>query len=222
MLSLSATLHQNYNLGPIYLGPTIMEFSMFRPGLMIHTTVCLLITSPSALAATTRYQFQESIEPAFLFVSGDIPGQVTARLSGQISVTIDDNTGAADLRFVDAMIHPVHSEEFLLEYFEEFPLLSAHGGFHSAIPGQRITSTDFKFGPSLSPGSPKYRQDFTFTAEGDSYRLNGESLFHGDDGGNYFINAVLLPVPEPPALSMLSIGVVGVSCLGRYRCGRFR
>jgi hypothetical protein len=192
-----------------------MEFIMFRRRLIFHTTLCLLVNSPWAVAATFSYKFDESAEPAFLYTSGNFPDSVMARLSGQVSVTIDENTGAADLRFVDVVVHSAHSDGFLPEFFRETSLLSSFGDFATAIPGQRITSTEYKFGPTLTPRS--YMQEFTLTAEQDSYRLIGESLFYGYDGGEHYINALLTPIPEPSAVSMLSIAVVSVSCLRRCR-----
>jgi hypothetical protein len=195
---------------------------MNRPLLCTFATLCLVFNSSFANAAITRYRFEPTEDPSFRYVSGDLPCQIAAQLAGQVSVFLDDDSGDAELRFLDVLIDSPFSEtpEHTYcdpEYFEQFPMLSTHGGFDSTITGERITPTNFSFGPALSDDS-QYRLEFTLTASSGSYVLSGSSVFNGDDGPSFFIDGVLAPVPEPPALIVSIVALTALSSIRSFRC----
>jgi len=189
--------------------------------LLVSTQLTLFVCHCEAATAVSTYRFESSAEPSFRYVSGDLPCEILAHLSGHVSIATEEDSGKAQLRLVDVLIHSAHTEYgdsyCDADIFEGVMLSSISGGFDTAIPGERLTPLDIQFGPSLSENWPKYMRQFTFTVGPDSLRLSGSSIFYGDDGGSYSINGLLLPVPEAAAGNLIMIAFAIAACCRQSR-----
>jgi hypothetical protein len=201
---------------------------MSRPLLILCTILLVCFNSLLASAAVISYSFKPSDEPSFGYSGGDLVWvNVAAQLSGQVSISIDENTGAADLRFENVVIHSVFStihelnseppEQFTAEFYEGKSLTDLDA-FDYSIPGQRVSPTEIKFGPTISEGTIRYQQHFRFRFDGNAYRLSGGS-FHCDDCPNYHIYGQLIPIPEPSTFGGL---IAALACLASWRSRRAR
>jgi hypothetical protein len=187
---------------------------MNRALLMACAVVTTCFSSSSLLAAVSNYRFiQTDASPyPFVYDGGDLViVSIAAQLSGQISISTDENTGAAELRFDNVVIHSAYSLNQNLPSdvpenwnagFYEGKMLPELDAFDFSISGQRISAMQITFGPTMAQGPDWYRQTFDFTVDADSYRLSGVS-WHGDDSPNYYIDGRLLLVPEPSVLGSL-------------------
>lgn len=194
--------------------------------LMLCVMLMICINSSFALAGVDVYEFNHSDAPSFLYTGGDLlVVNIAARLSGRVSISTDEYTSAAELRFESVIIYSAFSStqtgEFLFKELSEYWTAEFYEGttlteldaFDFVIPGRRITPAEVKFGPSLSEGTNRYLQHFTFTADANSYRLTGGSFF-SDDSPNYYIDGVLIPVPEP---STFGYYMAALACLANLR-----
>jgi hypothetical protein len=192
----------------------------------LFTTLVVCFNSSLAGAAVSRYTFKPSVEPSFQYNGGDLIWvNIAAQLSGQVSISTDESTGAADLRFENVVIHSVFSsfetgemselpKEWTTEFYEG-KMLTELDAFDFSIPGKRMSPTEIRFGPSLSEGAIRYVQHFRFTFDANSYRLAGGS-FYCDDCPNYHINGQLIPIPEPSTFGGLMTALICVA-YGRRR-----
>lgn len=176
-----------------------------------------------AVGETTTYRLLQE-EPAFRYVSGDLPCEIAAFLQGTIIITTDIDSGIATLQFADVTMHSAYTTEFGVphvypeghycrehaESMEGAALTSIMPGVDVPIVGTRLSTTEFVFGPSLTEDR-SYMREFAIE---DATHLFGSSIFYGEDGGNYYIDAVLVVVPEPASVTLLVTAVVLCNAVG--------
>jgi hypothetical protein len=186
--------------------------------ILILATFVVLIHSPlGATAATGTFRF-ESTEPAFRYVSGDLPCEISFSLSGKVSLLTDESTSDIQLDFHEVRLH---SPQTICggpycdgSDLDGTLLTSSPRGFDTAVSGERLNGTDYHFGPSLSDDS-RYLREFSLTVGSESIRLIGSSLFYGADGGSYFIDGSLVSVPEPSGTSLVILAIAAVFFIRR-------
>jgi hypothetical protein len=54
---------------------------------------------------STRYLFNGAAGPGYRYMSGDLPAEATARISGQLTLNYHADTGAAIIAFLDGRLY---------------------------------------------------------------------------------------------------------------------
>jgi hypothetical protein len=198
---------------------------MLRTFLPLCVALTASFSGSFALAAVSSYAILPSTFPPFRYTGGDTAWvAIGAQLSGVISISVDDSTRVAAVNLDNVLIHSAYGtvdtgERVLMlpdswsAAFYEGKTLPELDSFDPSIPGQIISPSEIKFGPTFRAGLTEYVQYLKFTESSGSYRLSGGS-FISDDSPNYYIEAQLIPIPEPSTIGCL---IVAFPCLGRWR-----
>jgi hypothetical protein len=191
-------------------------------------TVAILLTAYCgerlAAAASVTYKFADQA-PSYRYVSGDLICEVEAFLQGFVTVSTDDETDEATLQFVDVTLNSPrtllfgmpyeygegHSCRIFAESLHGSALAAFMPGIDSAIAGMQVTPTTLEYGPSLTDDG-RYMREFTLVSLD---RLTGSSIFYGEDGSNFFIDASLIAVPEPETAFSMAASEFAIAGLRR-------
>lgn len=172
---------------------------------------------------TLPFNFANDGSPAYRYVSGDLPFEATAQLSGGLTLQYDTITGDAWISLVEGTLHsPVqtYGNPFSgIDWLEGADLEVEVPGMRDGLPGVQTSPLEFAFGPGLAPsGVFSYRYDFTLSIADGVARLSGKSEFDGFDGSTMYLNVPLTAIPEPACL--LSAAIAGIALLGQRRRSR--
>ena len=160
---------------------------------------------------TTSFRFVTGAEPAFHYVSNDLPCEIFAEVSGQFELEYDDDTGEAWLHSVAATLFAAEPWEFndcygAHEEFNGADVTTFMAGLASGLQGQRSTPSEFEFGLMLNEDR-SYMFTYTLSVHPHESRFSGSSIFYGADGSDHFLNAVIVPVPEPLIMQLLCVAI---------------
>jgi hypothetical protein len=174
------------------------------------------------------YQFDGASEPGYRYVSGDLPAQATARMTGQLRLEFDADTGAATITSLEGELYsPIRIVGFSdaeLAALDGADLESSVPGLFDGMTGARTSSEAFfEFGPRLATSSGlfgQYRTRFELSLSAGGARLLGQAEFNGSDGPTVFIDAALVQVPEP-ACGAIVIGATAIAALSASGARRY-
>jgi hypothetical protein len=201
--------------------------------LTITASAAALGISSRAIAGpliSATYQFDGAAGPGYRYVSGDLPAEATARIAGELVLEYDADTGAAVITSLQGNLYSpariVGFSDSELAALDGADLESSVPGLFDGMTGARTASGEFfEFGPRLAMSSGlfgEYQTRFELSLSAGGARLLGQAAFNGNDGPTVFIDAALVPIPEP-ACGALAISAAAVVTLStRARRGRAR
>jgi hypothetical protein len=172
---------------------------------------------------TATYQFDGAAGPGYRYVSSDLPGEATARISGQLTLEYDADTGAAVITSLEASLYSPQR----IVGFSDAELAALNGAdLESSLPGpfdgmtgaRTASSAFFEFGPRLATSSGlfgEYATRFELSLSAGGARLLGQAAFNGFDGPTVFVDAALVPIPEPACGALAISAIVATTAVGR-------
>lgn len=200
----------------------------------MRTSIALLLAAlvgsgftPQAANAgpieTLAFNFANDGSPAYRYVSGDLPLEAIAQLSGGLTLQYDTVTGDAWISLVEGTLHsPVqtHGNPYSgIGWLAGADLEAEVYGLQDGLNGVQTSPLEFSFGPGqIISGNLPYRYEFTLSIADGAARLSGKSEFDGMDGPTIYLDAPLVAVPEPACL--LSAAIAGIALLARTRRSR--
>jgi hypothetical protein len=203
---------------------------------MIALALCVtnLGVGPRAYAGplvTAAYQFDGAAGPGYRYVSGDLPAEATARLTGQLTLEYDAETGAAVITSLTGSLYSptriVGFSDSELTALDGADLESSVPGLFDGMTGARVASgAFFEFGPRLATSAGlfgEFQTRFELSLSGGGARLLGQAAFNGLDGPIVYVDAALVQIPEPAsgglAIAGAAIATLPVSRIRRRRRG---
>jgi hypothetical protein len=177
---------------------------------------------------TATYQFDGAVGPGYRYVSGDLPAEATARLSGQLTLEYDSDTGAAVITSLAGSLYSptrvVGFSDAELAALDGADLESSVPGLFDGMTGARTASgAFFEFGPRLATSSGlfgEYDTRFELSLSAGGARLLGQAAFNGNDGPTVFVDAALIQVPEPACGALAIAAMIATTAVGRSTAGR--
>jgi hypothetical protein len=174
---------------------------------------------------SATYQFDGAAAPGYRYLSGDLPAEATARVAGVLALEYDAETGAAVITSLQGSLYSpmriVGFSDSELAALDGADLESSVPGLFDGMTGARTASEEFfEFGPRLAMSSGlfgEYQTRFELSFSGGGARLLGQAAFNGNDGPSVFIDAALVPIPEPAcgALAFSAAAAVALSARAR-------
>ena len=167
---------------------------------------------------SVAFHFADDGSAAYRYVSGDLPFEATAELTGQLVLQFDTVSGDAWITSIEGALHsPVQTlggNFGELGWLEGADLQVEIPGIFDGMTGARTSPLEFAFGPRLTADG-LYRTEFVLSIDPADFRLSGKAEFNGADGSSMFLDAPLLVVPEPA--SLISVAIGGALLLVRMR-----
>lgn len=164
------------------------------------------------------FRFADNGAAAYRYVSGDLPFEATAQLSGQLVLQYDAATGDAQISLVQGILHS--PQKVLGDFGGDAAWLAGADleaevpGVYDGMRGLRTGPLTFAFGPGITADG-HYRTEFLLSIAPSDPRLSGEAEFNGFDGSTMYLNAPLIAVPEPATASVALM--LGATTLLRAR-----
>jgi hypothetical protein len=191
-------------------------------------SLAALIAPPSQASDfhSALYKFERDTTPAiFVNASGEGCCNFTAELEGKFRLNVNNITGqvsAVDVSVVLASVitwrgaRPVTdpSEPYYdigRGWLEGKNILTAIPGILGEATGQREGNTSYSFGPGTEDQTEynaQYAWDYEIVTNGSIGRLIGKSLFLGDDGAYFYVDATLREVVPEPNVMLLGASTI--------------
>lgn len=181
---------------------------------VVLSAACLSIAVDASAGPiqSMAFHFSDDGSTAYRYVSGDLPFEAIAELSGQLVLEYDTVSGDAWITLIEGALHSpqqtVGGDLGGTDWLEGADLEVEVSGLFDGMTGVRTSPLEFIFGPRLT-GS--YRTEFVLSIDPSDLRLSGKAEFNGDDGPTMFIDAPLIAVPEPGCLMLVT--TAGVASL---------
>lgn len=197
-----------------------MRFSGALLVSVVLGVACLGIAADASAGPiqSMTFQFADDGSPAYRYVSGDLPFEATAELTGLLVLQFDTVSGDAWITLIEGALHSpqqtVGGDLGGTDWLEGADLEVEVPGLFDGMTGVRTGPLEFNFGPRLTADS-LYRTEFVLSIDPADLRVSGKAEFNGADGPSMFLDAPLLAVPEPT--SMISVAIGGAFLLARMR-----
>jgi len=165
------------------------------------------------------FRFADAGSAAYRYVSGDLPFEATAELTGQLVLEYDTEAGDASITMIEGSLHSpqqiVGGDLGGTDWLQGADLEVEVPGIFDGMTGVRTSAFEFAFGPRLTADG-LYRTDFVLSIDPADFRLSGNAEFNGSDGPTMFLNAPLVAVPEPTSIISSAIGgALLIACMRR-------
>ena len=197
-----------------------MRFSVASLVSIVFSAACLGIAADGSAGPiqSMAFRFANDGSPPYRYVSGDLPFEATAELTGQLVLQFDTVSGDAWITSIEGALHsPVQTlggSFGELGWLEGADLEVEVPGIFDGMTGARTSPLEFTFGPRLTADG-LYRTEFVLSIDPADFRLSGKAEFNGADGSSMFLDAPLVAVPEPTCLTLATI--VGAASLTLMR-----
>jgi hypothetical protein len=212
-------------VGGILLAPTLFaELQMRISGALLVSVVLraacfsIAVDASAGPIQSMAFHFADDGSAAYRYVSGDLPFEAVAELTGQLVLEYDAVSGDAWISLIEGDLHSpqqtVGGDLGGADWLEGADLEVEVPGLFDGMTGVRTSPLEFAFGPRLTTDG-LYRTQFVLSIDPSDLRLSGKAEFNGADGPTMFIDAPLTAVPEPTCLVAAAIG--GVLLLIRVR-----
>ena len=179
------------------------------------TCFSIAVDASAGSLQSIAFSFANDGSAAYRYVSGDLPFEATAELTGQLVLQYDDDSGVASITSIAGSLHSpqqtVGGDLGGTDWLEGADVETEVPGIFDGMAGVRTSAFEFAFGPRLTADG-LYRTEFVLSIDPANFRLSGKAEFNGADGPTIFLNAPLLAVPEPASYA----SAIGAAVLLAY------